>query len=141
MTTKKIIIIAVAVVMMMGLLVVVFAGGIVGFAFYSIGHSEAAITAKDFLKNNQKLKEEVGDIKDFGSFITGNINVHNDSGDATLNIKVIGEHKTVNASVDMVYRSGRPWRVSSATYVNDAGQTVNLLNPYDSQRFIPQLVA
>jgi len=141
MTTKKIIIIVVAVAMMMGLLVVVFAGGIVGFAFYSIGHSEAAITAKDFLKNNQKLKEEVGDIKDFGSFVTGNINVHNDNGDATLNIKVIGERKTVNASVDMVYRSGRPWRVSSATYVNDAGQTVNLLNPYDSQRFIPQLVA
>ena len=141
MTTKKIIIIVVAVVMVMGLLVVVFVGGIVGFAFYSIGHSEAAITAKDFLKNNKKLKDEIGDIKDFGSFVTGNINVHNDNGDATLNIKVIGERKTVNASVDMVYRSGRPWRVSSATYVNDAGQTVNLLNPYDSQRFIPQLVA
>jgi hypothetical protein len=141
MTTKKIIIIVVAVVIMMGLLVVVFAGGIVGFAFYSIGHSEAAITAKDFLKNNQKLKDEIGDIKDFGSFVTGNINVHNDNGDATFNIKVVGERKTVNASVDMVYRSGRPWRVSSATYVNDAGQTVNLLNPYDSQRLIPQLVA
>ena len=141
MTTKKIIIIVVAVAIMMGLLVVVFAGGIVGFAFYSIGHSEAAITAKDFLKNNQKLKDEIGDIKDFGSFVTGNINVHNDNGDATLNIKVIGERKTVNASVDMVYRSGRPWRVSSATYVNDAGQTVNLLNPYDTHKFIPQLVA
>ena len=141
MTTKKIIIIVVAVALVMGLLVVVFAGGIVGFAFYSIGHSEAAITAKDFLKNNKKLKDEIGDIKDFGSFVTGNINVHNDNGDATLNIKVIGERKTVNASVDMVYRSGHPWRVSSATYVNDAGQTVNLLNPYDSQRFIPQLVA
>jgi hypothetical protein len=141
MTTKKIIIIVVAVAIMMGLLVVVFAGGIVGFAFYSIGHSEAAITAKDFLKNNQKLKDDVGDIKDFGSFVTGKINVNNDNGDATLNIKVIGQRKTVNASVDMVYRSGRPWRVSSATYVNDAGQTVNLLNPYDSQRFIPQLVA
>jgi Cytochrome oxidase complex assembly protein 1 len=141
MTTKKIIIIVVAVALVMGLLVVVFAGGIVGFAFYSIGHSEAAITAKDFLKNNRKLKEDIGEIKDFGSFVTGNINVHNDNGDATLNIKVIGERKTVNASVDMVYRSGRPWRVSSATYVNDAGQTVNLLNPYDSQRFIPQLVA
>ena len=141
MTSKKIIIIIVAVAMIMGLLVVVFVGGIVGFAFYSIGHSEAAITAKDFLKNNKKLKDEIGDIKDFGSFVTGNINVHNDNGDATLNIKVIGERKTVNASVDMVYRSGRPWRVSSATYVNDAGQTVNLLNPYDSQKFIPQLVA
>ena len=141
MTTKKIIITVVAVAMIMGLLVVVFVGGIVGFAFYSIGHSEAAITAKDFLKNNKKLKDEIGDIKDFGSFVTGNINVHNDNGDATLNIKVIGERKTVNASVDMVYRSGRPWRVSSATYVNDAGQTVNLLNPYDTHKFIPQLVA
>ena len=141
MTTKKIVIIVVSVVITLGLLVVVFAGGIVAFAFYQIGNSEAAVTAKDFLKNNQKLKQEIGEVKEFGTFITGNINVNNGSGEATLNLKVIGERKTVNASVDLVYRSGRPWHVSSASYVDGSGQTVNLLNPYDSQRFIPPLIA
>ena len=141
MTTRKIVIIVVAIVVTMGLLVVVVAGGIVGFAFYQIGNSEAALKAKDFLRNNQKLMQEIGDVKDFGSFVTGNINVNNDAGEATLNLKVIGERKTVKASVDLVYRSGRAWRISSASYVNDSGQTVNLLNPYDTKRFIPLLTA
>jgi hypothetical protein len=141
MTTKKIVITVVAIVVTIGLLVVVVAGGIVGFAFYQIGNSEAALTAKDFLRNNQKLKQEIGDVKDFGTFVTGNINVNNDAGEATLNLKVIGELKTVKASVDLVYRSGRPWRISSASYVTDSGQTVNLLNPYDTKRFIPLLTA
>jgi hypothetical protein len=137
MTTKKIVIIVAAVVIAVGLIVVVFAGGIIAFAFYQIGNSGAAVTAKDFLKNNQKLKQEIGEVRDFGSFVTGNINVANDSGEATLKLKVVGERKTVNASVDLVYRNGRPWRVSSASYVNETGQTVNLLNPYDSKRLTP----
>jgi hypothetical protein len=141
MTTKKIVIITVAVVVTLGLLVVVFAGGILGFAFYQIGNSEAAITAKNFLKSNQKLKQNIGDVKDFGAFVTGSINLNNDIGEATLNLKVIGQRKTVKASVDLVYRGGRPWRVSSASYTDDSGQTVNLLNPYDSQRIIPVLIA
>lgn len=141
MSTRKIIIIIAAVLITVALVVVVFVGGIVGFAFYSIGNSEASVKAKDFLRKNDKLKQEIGDVKDFGSFITGNINVHNDSGEATLNLKVIGERKTVNASVDLVYRSGRPWQVSSASFVDTEGHNVNLLNPYDSKRIMPLRVA
>jgi hypothetical protein len=136
MTTRKIVLIISGIVVAVVFLVVLFVGAIVGIAFYSIGNSEAATTAKDFLRNNAALKQDIGEVRDFGTFVTGNINVRNDSGAATLQLKVIGAQKTVNASVDLLYSSGRPWRVSSASYVNDRGQTVNLLDPYDSKLLV-----
>ncbi len=56
MTTKSIVILLGVAVITIGLLVVIFVGGIVGFALYTVGNSEAALTAKDFLRNNQFLK-------------------------------------------------------------------------------------
>lgn len=141
MTTKKIVIIVAAAVFTVGLLVLTFVGAIVGIAFYSIGKSEAAITAKDFLRNNERLIQDVGTIKDFGSFITGNVNIHDSDGDAVLNLKVIGERRTVNASVELAYRSGRPWRVTAASYKNEAGEIVDLLSAFETQRLLPLLVA
>lgn len=141
MPTKKIILVVVSTVIVLGLIVALFVVGIVGFAFYQISNGEAGTTAKAFLKNNERLKQDIGDVKDFGSFVTGNINVNNGDGTASLNLKVIGERKTVDASVELIYRNGRQWRVTSASYKNDAGETVDLLNPYESRRFLPKLVA
>jgi hypothetical protein len=140
MTTKKIVIIVVAIALVIGLIVVVVVGGIIGVAFYSIGRSEAAETARKFLRTNERLKQDIGEVKDFGSFITGNININNASGNATINLKVIGERQTVNASVDLVYRNGQPWRVVAASYQNDKGQTVELLNPYQGQILISKFM-
>ncbi len=141
MTTKKIVLIVGAVVVVLGLLVVVFVGGIAGFALYQVGNSEAALKAKDFLVNNEKLKLETGEVKDFGSIVTGSVSFHDGNGEATVNLKVIGEQKTVNASVHLVLVSASAWRVSSASYVNDTGQTVELLDPYDSKILTPLLIA
>jgi len=141
MTTKKIVLVVGGVVVVLGFLVVCFVGAIVGVALYSVGNSEAAARAKDFLRNNEKLKTEIGEVRDFGSIITGSVNFENESGQATLNLKVIGAHKTVNATVDLVLVKGSAWRVSSASYVNESGQTIDLLDPYDSQVLIPRLVA
>ena len=141
MTTKKIVLIVAAVVVMLALLAAVFVGGIVGFALYSVGNSEAAAKAKDFLRNSDKLADDIGEVKDFGSIITGNVNIANNNGEATLHLKVIGERKTVNASVDLVYTNGSAWRVSAASYVNSSGQTIDLLDPYDSKVLIPLLTA
>ena len=141
MTTKKIVIIVAAVVCTVGLLVLTFVGAIVGIAFYSIGKSEAAITAKEFLRNNERLKADVGTVHDFGSFITGNVSVHDSDGNAVLNLKVIGERRTVNASVDLSYQSGRPWRVTAASYKNEAGEIVDLLSAFETKTSIPLLVA
>jgi Cytochrome oxidase complex assembly protein 1 len=136
MTTRNIILVFGGVVVVVGLLVLVFVGAIVGFAIYQVGNSEAATEAKQFLRNNDKLKQEIGEVKDFGSIVTGSINIQNEDGTATLHLKVIGERKTVNASVDLSYFQGR-WRVSSASYTNDRDQTVNLLDPYEAKIQIP----
>ena len=139
MTTKKILIIVVAVVLVIGLIVVVFVGGIIGVAFYSIGRSEAAETARYYLRTNEQLKQDIGEIKDFGKIVTGNVQINNGSGTATINIKVIGERQTVNASVGLMYRNGRPWQVTAASYENK-GQTIELLNPYKAQQLLPKLI-
>lgn len=141
MTTKKIVVIVVSVVIVLGLIVLLFVGGIVGFVFYKINKSDAAQVSKDFLKTNERLKQDIGEVKDFGKFVTGNINIANGDGTAELNIKVIGERKTVNASLALMYRSGHQWRVTAASYRNDAGQTVDLLNPDESRRPILRLAA
>ena len=141
MTTKRIVILVAAAVLVVGLLVVVVVGGIVGFALYTVGNSDAAVTAKEFLRNNQKLTDDIGPVTDFGSFVSASINVHNSNGDATIGLKVIGERRTVNATVGLAYRDGRPWRVVSANYIDDSGHTVDLINAYEAQQQIPLLVA
>jgi hypothetical protein len=141
MTTKKIVLMVGGVVVVLALLVLCFAGGIAGFALYQIGNSEAAARAKDFLRNSEKLKAETGPVKDFGSIVTGSVHLHDGNGDATLHLKVIGDRKTVNATVDLILARGGTWRVSSASYVNAAGQTIDLLDPYDTKTLIPPLIA
>jgi len=141
MTTKKIVLIVAGVVVVLGFLVLLFVGAIVGFAFYQLGNSEAAARAQDFLRNSPKLKQDIGEVRDFGSIVTGGINLSGSGGRATINLKVIGEKKTVNASVDLVLVSGSTWRVSSAAYVNDSGQRIDLLDPFDSRLLVPLLIA
>ena len=129
MSTKKIVLIVVSIVAVLALIAALFVGGIVWFTFHTIGNSEAANTARAYLRSNEKLKQDVGDVKDFGSFVTGSINVQNQNGDATLKLKVYGEKKTVNARVDLSYRNNRNWRVTDASYDSD-GQTIELMQPY-----------
>lgn len=82
-----------------------------------------------------------GEVKDFGTFVSGSVNIHNSNGDATLSLKVIGERRTVNATVDLIYRDGRQRRVTAASFRNEAGQAVDLLNAYEVQKQLPLLVA
>jgi hypothetical protein len=130
MSTKKIVLIVAGILGVLALIVVLFFGAIFWFVFRTIGNSEAADQARTYLRNNEQLKQDIGEVKDFGSFVTGQINVQNANGEASLHLKVIGERKTVNATVDLSYRSNRNWRVTGASYDRD-GQTVDLMRPYD----------
>src|SRR6476620_3928592 len=130
MSTKKIIAIILGVVAVLSLIVALFVGAIFWFVFHTIGSSEAADTARTYLRTNEKLKQDVGEVKDFGWLITGNINVNNGDGVATLYLKVIGEKRTVNARVDLSFRSNRNWRVTEASYDRD-GQTIDLMQAYE----------
>jgi hypothetical protein len=141
MTTKKILLIIGGVVLVLGFLVVCFVGAIVGFALYSVGNSEAASRARDYLRNNEKLRTDIGTVTDFGNIVTGSVALQSgDTGSATLHLKVIGERQTVNATVELLLRN-REWSVIGANYVNSSGQTVQLLDPYDTKIIIPRLVA
>ena len=131
MSTTKIVLIVLSIATVLGLIVVLFVGGIAWFTFRTIGNSQAADAARTYLRTNQKLKADIGEVKEFGSFVTGNINVRNQNGDATLSLKVYGEKKTVNATVDLTYRNNRDWRVTGAQYVSD-GRTIDLMSAYDS---------
>ena len=130
MSTKKIVLIVVGILGVLALLGVLFVVGIGWFVFSTIGNSEAAETARTYLRTNEALKQDIGEVKDFGSFVTGNINTQNQNGEATLNLKVYGERKTVNATVSMAYRNNQNWRVTEAFY-DDDGRKVFLKAPYD----------
>ena len=134
MTTRKIVLIIIGVIVVITLVILVFVGAILGFALYSIGNSQAAETARNFLRNSEKLKNEIGEVKEFGSLVTGSVNIHDDNGEATINLKVVGDRETVNASVNLIFVRGQAWRVSSASYVNKLGQTIILQDPYDSKK-------
>ena len=141
MTTKKIVAIVVSIVVVLCLIIVLFVGGIIGIVFYGMSNSDAAHVAREFLRDNEGLKQEIGEVKDFGSFVTGNINLNTGDGTAQLSLKVIGERKEVNAAIELVYRRGHQWRVTAASYKNEAGEMIDLLNPYESRKFIvPNLV-
>jgi len=130
MSTKKIILIIAGILGVLALVVALFVGGIFWFVFHTIGSSEAAEASRTYLRNNQALKHDIGEVKDFGSFITGNVNVANGDGEATLYLKVIGEKRNVNARVDLSYRSNQNWRVTGASYDRD-GRTIDLMKPYE----------
>ena len=129
MTTKKIILIIAGIICVLALVVAVFVGGIAWFVFHTIGTSEAADTARTYLRNNARLKQDIGEVQDFGSSVTGQINVENGDGVATLHLKVIAEKRTVNARVDLSYRENRAWRVTGASYNRD-GQDIDLMQGY-----------
>jgi hypothetical protein len=130
MSTKKIIAIIVGALALLGLVVALFVGGVVWFTFHTIANSEAADKARTYLRNNDVLKRDIGEVKDFGSFVTGQINVTNGDGEATLYLKVYGEKRTVNATVNLSYRSNRNWRVTGASYERDE-QTIDLMKVYE----------
>ena len=130
MSTKKIILIIAGILGVLALVVALVVGGVFWFVFHTIGSSEAAEASRTYLRNNQALKQDIGEVKDFGSFISGNVNVANGDGEATLYLKVIGEKRNVNARVDLSYRSNQNWRVTGASYDRD-GRTIDLMKPYE----------
>src|SRR6059058_575631 len=89
MSTKKIVLIIAGIVAVLVLIVALFVGGIAFFIFRTIGNSDAANTARTYLRNNETLKQ------------------------------VIGEKRDVNARVDLQYRNNRAWRVTGASYDRD----------------------
>lgn len=112
------------------LVVALLAGAIVGVVFYAIANSEAAETAKEFLRQNDTLKADIGEVRDFGYFVTGSLHANSPGCDATLRLKAIGARRDAETTVNLLYRNNREWRVCGASYRNEAGALVSLLDIY-----------
>lgn len=130
MTTKKILLIVGGTLAALTLLAALLVGAIAGAVFYTLGKSEAAETARVFLRRSERLQRDIGEVRDFGYIITGSINTAGADGTATLNLKVEGARRSANASVDLMYHQGREWRVTGGTYKDESGKTVELLDKY-----------
>jgi thioredoxin 1 len=130
MSTKKAVLVAIGILSAVALVVALFAGAIVGFVFYTIGNSGAAQSAKTFLRQNEKLRREIGEVRDFGYFTTGDIKTQGSMGTAELRMKVFGATKTVNTTVDLAQGRGE-WRVVDAFYDDASGQRVFLTKAFD----------
>ena len=123
---------------LLALVVALFVAGIGGIAYYSLHRSDAAETAREFLRTNEKLKQDIGVVKDFSRFISGRVSQDTSGGQADLTIKVYGERSTVTATVTLISKENRGWRVISASYLNDQGRRVTLFDPYDSEPVEPE---
>ena len=141
MIKKKSVFIAGGVLVALALLTTIFIVVIVFLGFYTVKNSESAEKAQDYLRRSEKLKQDIGEVQKFGNIVTAAINDRNGNSEVTLKLKVFGERKTVNATVDLMLVQGNAWRVTSASYVNSNGQTVKLLDPYDTKVQIPSLTA
>jgi hypothetical protein len=141
MRTKKIMLIVGSVLTGLALLTAIFVTVIVVFGLYTIKNSESAEKAKDYLRRNEKLKQDIGEVQSFGSIVTASLNERDGNNEVTFKLKVIGARKTVNATVDLVLVPGNAWRVTSASYINSLGVKVPLLDPYDTKVPTPSLIA
>jgi hypothetical protein len=141
MKAKKIVFIIGSVLTVLMVLTAIFVVAIVYFGLYTVNRSEPAEKAKAYLRNNEKLKQDIGDVQNIGNIDTVGINDRNGDSEVTLKLRVYGANKTVNATVNLMLVQGNAWRVTSASYVNSNGQTVKLIDPYESKVLIPRLIA
>lgn len=131
MTKKKLAIVVGGALAGLLLLVALFVGAVAGVAFYGLANSDAATAAEAFLRDNQKLKNEIGEVKDFGTFVTGSVDGGRSEGGALLHLKVNGARRTVNVDVSLVFKQGHGWRVTGASFRGEDGRTVELLEKYE----------
>ena len=141
MIKKKSVFVVGGVLVALALLTTIFIVVIVFLGLYTVKNSESAEKAQDYLRRSEKLKQDIGEVQNFGNIVTAAINDRNGNSEVTLKLKVFGERKTVNATVDLMLVQGNAWRVTSASYVNSNGQTVKLLDPYDTKVLMPSLTA
>jgi archaellum component FlaG (FlaF/FlaG flagellin family) len=140
MNAQKIMLTTGSVLVVLALLTTIFLIAIVFFGLYTVSNSESAEKAEDYLRKSEKLKEDIGEVQKFGNIVTAAINDRNGNSEVTLKLKVFGERKTVNATVDLMLVQGNAWRVTSASYVNSNGENIKLLDPYDTKVLIPSLI-
>lgn len=112
-------------VLLYGIAAVVVAGGLcvgclvaaVFLPFSWLYHGGAADAAKEFLRSNAVVKARIGEIRDFGWFPNGTVEVTNGRGKAHLAFSLKGTNGNGRATVDLSKKNGGDWQVTGAILV------------------------
>lgn len=114
------------------LLFCLFIGLIVGIAMTSMKSSDAYKQAVATARANPTVVEKLGTPIQEGFFVSGNINVQNNSGDADLQIPLSGSKgKAVIHAV--AHKSGGTWEYSRLTIALEGQPELDLLSPEPGQ--------
>ena len=89
--------------------VCVLAGFLGPFKWWTTSGPSAA--SKDFLKADPTVKEQIGEIKDFGLFPSGGFNEVNGEGTARLTFSLKGTKGEGKAELGLVKHKGKEWQV------------------------------
>lgn len=81
------------------------------FAGTAMKNSDAYKVAVQGIEQNESILYETGGIKGYGMFPTGSINISNSTGQAELQIKVIGNRKDLNVSVYLTKEPNGNWEL------------------------------
>lgn len=90
-------------------------GGIFGGVMGAIKNSDAYKMSVELVEKSSEVKEEIGDIKSYGWFPGGSVNVNGGKGDAELSISVTGEKGEGTLETELVKKGGQ-WKFKSAVF-------------------------
>lgn len=74
--------------------------------------SEPFLVSKEFIENNEIIKQELGSIQGYGLFVTGSVDENRSGiGNASLNFDVEGKIDNANIQIDLATDSTGNWKV------------------------------
>jgi len=100
---------------LVSLCIVLFAGGIIGGVMGAIKNSEAYKMSLEILEKSPHVREEIGNIKSYGWFPSGSVNVSGSTGDAKLSISVTGEKGQGILETELTKNGGK-WSFTKAVF-------------------------
>jgi cytochrome oxidase complex assembly protein 1 len=100
-----------------GIIMTFLALPLAGYLIYDFNNSEPYRVAKEYLKTNSELRDEVGNIRAFGVIPAGTIETTSingvESGHASLTVTVMGDKKYKDVYVNLKETSPTGWVVAS----------------------------
>lgn len=80
-------------------------------------NSNAFAAATQYISSSPELKEKLGEVKGFGLAPTGSVEIQTnemgETGQASLNITVMGDKKYMDLTVDLIKEANGDWKVVS----------------------------
>ena len=81
------------------------------FVIAKIKSSEPYHKSKEFIENNEDIKQDLGSIKGYGLLASGSVDEIETNGTATLSFQVKGESKNAQIQINLLKDSSGTWTV------------------------------